>query len=886
MSVIKLKYSDVNAQPAADALAHAEPAYSFQSGRLFIGKDNGSGVIEPKQIGGEFFTSMLDHTAGINTASSALIVDAYNHIDEIITGGLTLTTSNGAGQKVTSIVTDISGAVSNAQLATASAIKTYIDSTVGATSLADQDDVSFTTLADAQVLVYDVASGLWKNKALSGDFTINASGVATLKNSGVVASSYGSASAIPTFTVDAQGRITSATTTAVSTTLTVGNGLGPTDTIDLLNGTFTIAGGVGLVSTVSADTITVKLDDTAVSAGSYGSASAVPVFTVDAQGRITTASTAAISTSLNIVADSFKLPNGDAAGAGVTSDVVNLINESLTITGGTGIETSIVTDSGEFVVTLSDTGVVGNTYGDSGSIPTLVIDDQGRITSASTSFVSVNSGYAGDTGSGTVATGSTLTVAGGTGLTTAFAAGTVTVTLDDSGVVAQSNVGSSSLVPVISVNAQGQITSLTTTSIDANAFGTVTVSDTDDGFSWAETGNTVAGANAATLTFVSGYGVNVDVDSGSDAIRFTNSGVTALTADTYLSVDDSTGDITVSTNATSANTVSTLVARDSSGNFAAGTITANELQVDDVNINGNVISTTTTDTNIQLTPNGTGQVEVTSDLDVAGSLVVQGDLTVQGTTTTINTTTLDVVDPIIHLASGNDASDTVAIGFVGHYSEDAGVTKLHTCFVRHAGDKAYYLFDSYNNASLDAGGNIIDPTDGTFSLATLKANIEGTITGNAETATKLEVTRTIELTGDVTGSVTFDGSANVQISTTIQPDSVVLGADTTGNYVETLASANGGLTITDSGTESAAVVIELDVTDGTFKEGAQDAAGESITNGTFTNMTMTYDNNANVINGSVATATTAVKGVASFSSTNFTVTNGVVTLTEINGGTF
>ena len=94
------------------------------------------------------------------------------------------------------------------------------------------------------------------------------------------------------------------------------------------------------------------------------------------------------------------------------------------------------------------------------------------------------------------------------------------------------------------------------------------------------------------------------------------------------------------------------------------------------------------------------------------------------------------------------------------------------------------------------------------------------------------------------------------------------------------------MTITNSGTESAAVNIELDVTDGTFIEGAQDAAGESITNGTFTNMTMTYDNVANVINGSVATATTAVKGVASFSSTNFTVTNGVVTLTEINGGTF
>ena len=46
-------------------------------------------------------------------------------------------------------------------------------------------------------------------------------------------------------------------------------------------------------------TPTVTLDDTAVSAASYGSATAVPVITVDAQGRITAASTAAISTSLH-----------------------------------------------------------------------------------------------------------------------------------------------------------------------------------------------------------------------------------------------------------------------------------------------------------------------------------------------------------------------------------------------------------------------------------------------------------------------------------------------------------------------------------------------------------------------------------------------------------
>ena len=56
---------------------------------------------------------------------------------------------------------------------------------------------------------------------------------------------------------------------------------------------------------------------------------------------------------------------------------------------------------------------------------------------------------------------------------------------------------------------------------------------------------------------------------------------------------------------------------------------------------------------------------------------------------------------------------------------------------------------------------------GNFAAGTVTANLVGDVTGNADTATALETSRTIELTGDVTGSVSFDGTANVQISTTI-----------------------------------------------------------------------------------------------------------------------
>jgi hypothetical protein len=57
--------------------------------------------------------------------------------------------------------------------------------------------------------------------------------------------------------------------------------------------------------------------------------------------------------------------------------------------------------------------------------------------------------------------------------------------------------------------------------------------------------------------------------------------------------------------------------------------------------------------------------------------------------------------------------------------------------------------------------------DGDFAAGEITADLVGDVTGNADTATALETSRTIELTGDVTGSVSFDGTANVQISTTL-----------------------------------------------------------------------------------------------------------------------
>ena len=235
-----------------------ELAYSYVTGtqanngdRLYIGTGAESGGVASSVdlIGGKYFTQLLDHVHGTATASSALILDANKHVNELNLGALALESSGGSGQVVTAISTNTSldgGSASDATLATQLAVKTYVDAQVTAQDLDFQAD-------SGGALSIDLDS---ETLTISGDTGITTAGSGNtieidLDDTAVTPGSYGSQTAIPTFTVDQQGRLTAASTVTVATALTVDGDSGTGD-VALLTDDLRIVGTANEIETVAA----------------------------------------------------------------------------------------------------------------------------------------------------------------------------------------------------------------------------------------------------------------------------------------------------------------------------------------------------------------------------------------------------------------------------------------------------------------------------------------------------------------------------------------------------------------------------------------------------------------------------------------------------------
>jgi hypothetical protein len=101
------------------------------------------------------------------------------------------------------------------------------------------------------------------------------------------------------------------------------------------------------------------------------------------------------------------------------------------------------------------------------------------------------------------------------------------------------------------------------------------------------------------------------------------------------------------------------------------------------------------------------------------------------------------------------------------------------------------LLDELDNVYIDAAaeGDVLAFDGYDWYNDSVTNLLGGTI--NATTAETLETARVISLSGDVSGSVSFDGSQDVSISATVQINSITLGTDTSGNYMSDLTQGTG-----------------------------------------------------------------------------------------------
>ena len=157
---------------------------------------------------------------------------------------------------------------------------------------------------------------------------------------------------------------------------------------------------------------------------------------------------------------------------------------------------------------------------------------------------------------------------------------------------------------------------------------------------------------------------------------------------------------------------------------------------------------------------GTAMTFAGANTTANGDLTVTGTLTVNGSTTTVNSTNTTVDDNLLELNSGatSNANDTGIIMERGSTGDNAIV----------AWDESADKFVmGTTTATASDTGNL------TIATGTLVANIEGNVTGNADTATTLATGRTLAMTGDVVwNSGSFNGSGNVTAAATIQAGAV------------------------------------------------------------------------------------------------------------------
>jgi len=274
-------------------------------------------------------------------------------------------------------------------------------------------------------------------------------------------------------------------------------------------------------------------------------------------------------------------------------------------------------------------------------------------------------------------------------------------------------------------------------------------------------GNTISSTAGTDLNITPLAGQQIVLDGTIVVDAGVVTGATSITSTAFA------GALTGNVTGNASGTAATVTTAAQTAITSVGTLTA--LQVDNINIDGNTItSSTAADLIINVTDGQSVVIEgididdgvitmnngatiVNTDEDtltiteattafagivtVSSHLTVSGNLTINGTTTTVNTATLSVEDPLIILASGNGGANTVDIGFYGLYDKTGG-QDLYAGLFRDASDSGKFkLFEDLQVVPT----NTVDITGAGYAKAILVADIEGNVTGaltgNADTAT-------------------------------------------------------------------------------------------------------------------------------------------------------
>lgn len=145
-------------------------------------------------------------------------------------------------------------------------------------------------------------------------------------------------------------------------------------------------------------------------------------------------------------------------------------------------------------LSLTTTGVVAGNYGSATSIPTIVVDNKGRLTSVTSNVVSTTINLTGDSGSGSVAGGGTLTVNGTSNqITTSVSSSTITIAF------AQDITTPGNVTVVGNLVVQGNTTTLNTETLTVEDLNITVANGAISAAAADGAGLTVAGANARLL---------------------------------------------------------------------------------------------------------------------------------------------------------------------------------------------------------------------------------------------------------------------------------------------------------------------------------------------------------------------------------------------------